>query len=95
MARRVTIKLKFHKASRRFYKTIGKVLGKDGQPKKKVWYFDPSDEAAAVGRVIELKARWIALRKAGKVVWDEDPAYIGERTNGQICSRQSSRPVQC
>jgi hypothetical protein len=50
MARRASTKLRVHRASGRFYKCIGKVLGRDGQPKKKVWYFDSTDEAAAVAR---------------------------------------------
>jgi hypothetical protein len=86
MARRITIKLKVHKGSGRLYKTIGRALGRDGQPKKKVWYFDASDEGEAVSRVVELKARWRALRAPGHVVWDEDPLYGAERVCGTRAS---------
>lgn len=80
MARRISVKLKTHRASGRFYKTIGCALGRDGQPKKKTWYFDPDDNEA-LSKVLDLKARWRALRAAGKSVWDEDATYLAERTS--------------
>jgi integrase len=83
MPRSFSLRLRVHKASGRLYKTIGHVLGRDGTPKKKTWYFDPADPAAAVAQTVSLKARWKALRAAGKVVWDEDPIYQDEHARAQ------------
>jgi hypothetical protein len=79
MAKRLTLKLKTHKASGRLYKCIGKALGKDGRPKPKVFYFDPSDVDAAARQVLDLKAEWRRLRAEGKVLWDESAEYGGHR----------------
>jgi hypothetical protein len=71
MPRGVSIKLRVHRASGRLYKTIGVALGRDGKPKKKQWYFDSRDKAAAIQRCAELKTRWRELRQSGKSLWDE------------------------
>ncbi|MCE9565865.1 MAG: hypothetical protein K8U57_27895 [Planctomycetes bacterium] len=72
MARRIALRLKVHKASGCLYRTIGMAKGRDGKPKKKVWYFSATDETAALQKVLELTARWKALRAAGKSVWDDE-----------------------
>jgi len=90
MRRSVTVKLRRHKASGRLFKTIGYALGRDGKPKKRVWYFDPSDEAAALQRAVELTARWRTLRQSGKRMWDECPDFIASRFAIGVRRRQGT-----
>src|SRR4051812_46468579 len=69
-------------------------LGRDGLPKKRVWYFDPADPEAAVRIVADLKSWWRTLRKAGKVVWDEDPDYVADRaTTSPVTGSGAAKPV--
>ena len=96
MARRLGIKLRLHRASGRLCKTIGYALARDGRPKKRLWYFDPVDEAAALTRCAELKARWRALRAGGRRLWDECPTYAAEylgATQTTAASMKYDRPV--
>jgi integrase len=93
MKKKHGISLPIHQASGRYYKCIGKALGEDGQPKPKIWYFDPHDVAAAVTKIGELKTRWQALQEAGKGLWDEDPIYSAERSSVQQNAKQKPTGV--
>ena len=94
MSRRITIKLRMHRASGRLYKTIGMALGKDGQPKKKVFYFDPGDDAGAIQKVLELKARWKRLTAEGKMVWDQDSDFRQQHADdATIFMESTAKPL--
>jgi hypothetical protein len=84
------IKLPVHAASGMYTKCIGRALNASGKPVRKDWYFDPSDLAAALSKIGELKTRWEALTAAGKTLWDEEPQYAAERTSGQQKTKQKA-----
>ncbi|MGE5608073.1 MAG: hypothetical protein ACM359_02360 [Bacillota bacterium] len=80
-ATRAKLRVQWHKARKQYAKVIGYALGRDGTVKKKCWYLG-GDYDKAVGKVIELRRRWRALRAMGKTVWDEEPEY--QRENAGI-----------
>lgn len=88
VSRHYNVKLRLHKG--RLAKTIGVSLGRDGKHRKKTWYFPADDEAAAVRRILELKAAWRKLRAAGGTAWEETPASDAEAKLADTTAKQAS-----
>jgi hypothetical protein len=93
MPREVGIKLRVHRASGRLCKTIGITRGRDGKPKKKLWYFDPDDKAAALLRCAGLKRQWVELQKSGKSFWEEAEGVVKRLDPSDSAATTASAPT--
>ena len=79
MNKGINISVTFHEQSKQYRKQIGSQIGRNGEPKGKVWLLGP-DEVAAKRKALALQAEWEALREQGHVVWPNVEAT--GRSNG-------------
>jgi hypothetical protein len=72
--RRLCLNLRWHKASRQFYKYVGRYIGPHGKVRPKLHYLGASADDA-LSKLDDIKRRWREIRNAGLKLWPPDEVH--------------------